>query len=102
MHARVTHFHILPAKLEDFKASLDSLMPLIRKQQGFRALVTLHTSEKPKPEAMVLSIWDSLEDLKASEKNMFLYRALARVLSHCEGFPTIREHEVLVSEFAAD
>jgi hypothetical protein len=33
---------------------------------------------------------------------MFLYQALARLLSHCDGFPTIREHEVLASEFAAD
>jgi len=50
----------------------------------------------------VLSLWDSLDDLKASEKNLFLYQAIARVLSYCEGFPAIREHEVLVSEFAAD
>ena len=102
MHARVTHFHILPGKLDDFRDAIHSLVPLIRKQQGFQALLVLHAAEGSKPEATVLSLWDSLEDLKASEKNMFLYRALSRVLSFCDGFPTIREHEVLASEFAAD
>jgi len=102
MHARVTHFRVRPGKIEDFQGAVDSVIPLIRKQQGFRALVVLHASGGAQPEATVLSLWDSLEDLKASEKNMFLYQAITRVLSYCEGFPTIREHEVLVSEFAAD
>jgi len=101
MHARVTHFYIQPGKTEGFRSAVNSLIPLIRKQQGFHALVVLHLPGT-KPEATVLSLWDSLDDLKGSEKNMFLYQALSRVLSHCEGFPTIREHEVLVSEFAAD
>ena len=102
MHARVTHFHILPGQIKEFQGAVDSVVPLIRKQAGFRALVVLHASQGTKPEATVLSLWDSFDNLKASEKNMFLYQALARVLSYCEGFPTIREHEVLVSEFAAD
>ena len=102
MHARVLHFHVLPGKIQDFQGAADSVIPLIRQQRGFRALVVLHTSPGSKPEATVMSLWDSLDDLKASEKNMFLYQAISRVLSYCEGFPTIREHEVLVSEFAAD
>jgi len=102
MHARVTHFRVRPGKIEDSQGAADSVIPLIRKQRGFRALVVLHTPQESKPEATVLSLWDSLDDLKASEKNLFLYQAIARVLSYCEGFPAIREHEVLVSEFAAD
>lgn len=102
MHARVTHFHIRPGQLKEFQSATDSVVPLIRKQAGFRALVVLHASQGAKPEATVLSLWDSFDDLKASEKNMFLYRAISRVLTYCDGFPTIREHEVLVSEFAAD
>lgn len=102
MHARVAHYHILPGKLKEFQAAADSLIPLTRRQQGFRGLVVLKISEGPKPEVTIISMWDSFQDLKTSEKNMFLYQAIARVLGFCEGFPTIREHEVLVSEFAAD
>jgi heme-degrading monooxygenase HmoA len=102
MHARVTHFHVLPGKLKEFQAAVDSVIPMIRKQTGFRALVVLHSAQGAKPEATVFSLWDSIGDLKASEKNLFLYRALSRVLSYCDGFPAIREQEVLVSEFAAD
>ena len=102
MHARVLHFHIRSGQLKEFQSAVDSVVPQIRKQAGFRALVVLHASQGAKPEATVMSVWDSLDDLKASEKNMFLYQALARVLTYCEGFPAIREHEVLVSEFAAD
>lgn len=101
MHARVTQFRILPGKQEDFRAAVDSLIPLLRKQVGFRALLVLRTSEGPVPEATVVSIWNSLEDLKGSEKNLFLYQALSRVLAFCEGFPIIREHQVMASEFKA-
>lgn len=99
MHARVTQFRILPGKLNDFRAAAESLRPLLHKQAGFRALVVLRTGEGPQPEATVVSVWDSFEHLKGSEKNLFLYQAISRVLAFCEGFPIIREHEVLVSEF---
>jgi heme-degrading monooxygenase HmoA len=102
MHARVTHFRILPGRLPEFQAAVDSVLPLLQKQKGFRALLVLHTSEGAKPEVTNISLWESFEDLKNSEKNMFLYQALSRVLSFCEGFPSIREHEVLISDFAAD
>ena len=100
MHARVTQFRILPDKQEDFRAAIDSLLPLLHKQAGFRVLLVLRTSDGPVPEATVVSVWNSFEDLKGSEKNLFLYQAISRVLAFCEGFPTIREHEVMVSEFA--
>lgn len=102
MYARAAELRILPGKLEEFTRAFDSIIPEIRKQAGFRALVVLRSPEAANPEAITFSIWDSLADLKASEKNLFLYQALSRVLGFCEGFPRIREHEVLVSEFAAD
>ncbi len=102
MYARATELRILPGKLEEFKSAVNSTIPAIRKQQGFRALVVLRSPEAAGREATAISIWDSLEDLKASEQNLFLYQALSRILGFCEGFPRIREHEVLVSEFAAD
>jgi heme-degrading monooxygenase HmoA len=102
MFARATELRILPGKLEEFTRNFDTIIPSIRRQTGFRALLVLRAAGQAAPEAMVVSVWDSLEDLKESENNLFLYQALARVMGCCEGFPKIREHEVLVSEFAAD
>jgi len=102
MHSRAAEYRILPGKLEDFLRAIHSLLPMLRQQAGFRALVILRTSAGDPPEAMSISVWDSLSDLKASEENMFLYQAISRLLEFCEGFPPIREYEVLISEFAAD
>jgi len=100
MHARVTQFRILPDKLENFRLASNSIRPIIRKQAGFRALLVLRTGEEAAPEATVVSVWDSHEALRGSEKNLFLYQAISRVLGYCEGFPLIKEYEVISSEFA--
>jgi heme-degrading monooxygenase HmoA len=102
MHARVTQVRIRPGKLDEFTAAVGSVLPLTRQQEGFRALFVLRNAESGAQEASVISLWDSLDHLKNSEKNLFLYQALARLLTFCEGFPIIREQEVLISEFAAD
>lgn len=99
MHARVTRLRIRPGKLEEFVAAFDSIIPTIHKQAGFRALLVLRHAAAP--EATVVSAWDSLEALRASEQNMFLFQALRRILTFCEGFPVTEEHEVPVGEFAA-
>lgn len=101
MHARVWQLRIQPGKLEEFTAAIQSLVPLARQQGGFRGVLVLRTNGKERPEAMVIAVWDSLQDLRKTEHSMFVTQALARVLSCCEGFPSIRESEVLVSEFAA-
>jgi heme-degrading monooxygenase HmoA len=102
MHARVTQVKVLPAKFDRFQRALESLLPKLRQQEGFRALVVLRSGTKAKPEATIVSVWDSLAEMKASEKNMFLYQALARIMEHCQGFPKITEEPVLIAEFAAD
>ena len=102
MNARVTQLRVRRGKSQEFLDALKSTLPLLRKQAGFRALIALRTAPDPTMEVMVISVWDSLDDLKGSEKNLFLTQVLSRLIPHCEGFPTIREHEVLVGEFAAD
>lgn len=103
MQARVTQFRILPGKLEEFSAAVDSLIPLMHEQAGFKSLVVLRGDEHPSgpTEAMVITTWDSLEALRASERNLYFYRAMARVLTFSDGFPAIHEHQVLVSELGA-
>ncbi len=102
MYARATEVHITPGKLYEFTSAIQSTFPMLRQQAGFRALVVLGDPEQQSPEATIISVWDSHADLEASEKNMFLYQALSRILGYCESFPKIKAHRVLASEFAAD
>ena len=106
MHARITQFHVLPGKLDEFAVAVDSLIPLMRQQQGFKSFMVLRgdaleASSQAATVITAITTWDSLDSLRASEENLYFYRAMARVLVFSEGFPAIREHEVLVSEFSS-
>lgn len=105
MYARVIQLHILPGKLNDYLVAVDSLLPALRKQEGFRAMMILRSPETPAKDgndreisATTFTIWESMEHMRASEKNLFLYQALARMQEHCKGFPQIHEEEVIASE----
>ncbi len=103
MHARITQFKVRQGKLEELADAIDSLIPLMSQQKGFKSLIVLrgaalagNTSEAPVITA--ITTWDSLDSLRASEENLYFYRAMARVLAFSDGFPSIQEHEVLVNE----
>ena len=102
MYARVSEYDVLPGKLDSFVEAAQSVIPLIRQQPGFRALVVLRGPRSSTAQARIVSLWDSREDMKASEQSMFLYQALSRLMPFCKTFPPIDEVEVLASEFAAD
>lgn len=105
MFARVMQVQILPGKLDEFLVAVESLRPGLRKQAGFRVMMILCSPETPVKDgnereihATTITVWESMEDMRASEKNMFLLQVLARMKAYCKGFPQIREEEVLASE----
>lgn len=98
MYARFSEFRVPPEKLQGFVRASKSLIPLLRKETGFRSVLVLRGDGSPIL-VRVVTVWDSLEDLKASEDTMFLARALARVAEFSKGFPWIEECDVLVSDF---
>ena len=105
MYARVMQLRILPGKLNDYLMAVESLRPGLRKPAGFRAMMILRSPETPAKEgddreisATTFTIWESMEHMRASEKNLFLYQAVARMQEHCKGFPQIHEEEVIASE----
>lgn len=102
MHARVHQFRLRPGTLEEFVSAVDSLIPLMHQQKGFKALLVLRGEKSPgiAPEITVITTWDSLDSLRASEENLYYYRGLAKVLAVSEGFPAVQEEQVLVSDFA--
>lgn len=99
MHARVWQLQIAPGKLDEFKAALDSLLPSVRQQVGFRGLVILKSDAGGKEGAQVIGLWESLELMRNSERSPVFYQAMVRLKACSEGFPNIQEQEVLVSEF---
>lgn len=101
MHARVTELRVPADKLEELKAAILSIMPLTNQQRGFRGLVMLETNRAAAVDVRIITLWDSLADLDASEKNLFYYRALARIQGYTQGFPHIEVQEVLLSEIIA-
>ena len=53
------------------------------------------------PDVTLIGVWDSLEDIRASERNMFLMQAISRVLGCCECFPEITEQEIVAGSLFA-
>jgi heme-degrading monooxygenase HmoA len=100
MYARVWKLVILPGKVEEFTAAMKSQIPILQRQAGFRSLLVLRSGPGERLEATVVSVWDSLVALRDSETSVF-QEGLAHVLSFCEPRPSMREEEVLVSEFAS-
>jgi heme-degrading monooxygenase HmoA len=99
MHARVTQFAVQQGKLTDFMAALQSAIPLMHQRNGFQALLVLRVEGSNPPDVRVMTIWDSQQALHESESNLMFYQALARALTFSQGFPVIREEEVLIHDF---
>jgi quinol monooxygenase YgiN len=99
MFARITKLRVLPGKLNEFSAAIDSLRPAARKQNGYRGVLVLRAGEDG-PDVTLISIWDSLQDLRASESNMYYFEVISRLFACCEGYPLMHEEEVLLNEVA--
>ena len=100
MYARVWKLVILPGKVEEFAAAANSIIPILRRQVGFRGLLVLRSGPGEKLEATVVSAWEWLVALRNSENSAF-EEVLALVLTLCEHHPFMREEEVMVSEFVS-
>ena len=100
MVARVTHYRIRPGKLEEFTATVQSLTAEMDKLKGFRVLLVLRGDESSGQEAMAMSIWDSVEDMKDTDSDSFYYHVVSKLIGCCESFSPMHEQEVMVSKFA--
>jgi heme-degrading monooxygenase HmoA len=63
-------------------------------------MVVLRGGQRDTPESTVVSVWDSLEDLRASESDAF-QKAVARAIACCKAGAVLREEEILIWEFAS-
>jgi hypothetical protein len=49
----------------------------------------------------VVTLWDSLQAIRASENNLFLTQAIPRFLACCDVLPHITEQELLANDLIA-
>ena len=98
MYARVWRFGILPGKTEEFDSLAKSIVPAWKRMAGFRGLLVMRTGPGEMLEATVVSTWETMEQLRGSENKTF-QETVVRALSFCEPHPSMREEEVVISEF---
>lgn len=101
MYARVWQMRLRPGKVSESEDAMSSLVPLARRQPGYYGVLALRAGRVEASDVTLVAIWDSLEDIRASEKNLFLMQAISRYVACCEGVPHVSESEVLASDFLA-
>jgi heme-degrading monooxygenase HmoA len=100
MYARVWRMSVLPENVEQFAADCRSGGVVNHGQPGYRGLLVLRGGPLDSPDATVVSLWDSLEALRASESDAF-QKAVAGVLARCKPGAMLREEEILTWEMPA-
>jgi heme-degrading monooxygenase HmoA len=100
MYARVWRFSVLPDRIEPFAAACRSVGEINQKRPGYRGLMVLRGGLRDNPQSTVVSVWDSLEALRASESDVF-QKAVARALACCKPGAALQEEDVLICDFAA-
>jgi heme-degrading monooxygenase HmoA len=101
MFARHWHLSVVPDRFEELMQAVQSLLPAVRQQWGFGGLLVLRSEADARNEVEVISLWDSLEAMRSSEKNLLFYQAMLRLKDCSHGLPSIREHQVLMNELPA-
>ncbi|MFM9433152.1 heme-degrading monooxygenase HmoA [Janthinobacterium sp. CG_23.3] len=79
MFARVTHVQSKPEKLDEIVALFqDSVMPLLKQQQGFKSSLLL--TDPATGKGMSITIWESEADLQAGDSNAVLLEQVLKVM----------------------
>lgn len=74
MYARVAQYQVQPDKYDQFVEALNSALPLMRKQEGFQALLVLRVEGSRPPDVRVMTVWDTQLSLRQSESNLYFTR----------------------------
>ena len=95
MFARRVYMHLKPNSVAEFTQRLEKdILPLLRKQQGFRDEITF--VGQGGTEAFGISLWDKAENAEAYNRGT--YPEVTKILaSVVEGTPRVQTYEVLNS-----
>jgi heme-degrading monooxygenase HmoA len=98
MYARVWQIRLPAEKSQEMAETVSSIAQLARRHDGYRGALLLRPAEGAEGEVLVIALWDSAEKMKASEQQLFVTQAMARIIDTSKALPTIRAHEVLFSD----
>ena len=97
MFARNVTLHLKADKATEFTRTLESdVLPLLRRQAGFKDEITFVASDRD--EAVAISLWDKKESADAYSRETYpaILQKLERVV---EGTPQVMSYEVANSTF---
>jgi len=97
MFARNVSFQLKPNTLSDYNRALENeVLPLLRKQKGFRDEITM--SNPGSQHAIVISLWDSKANAEAY--NTTTYPQVLKTLGNfIDGTPRVQTFEAVTSTF---
>lgn len=97
MYARNVSFHLKTNMLTDYTRAFDKdILPLLRKQNGFKDEITFASSNEI--DVTAISLWDNKADAEAYNTNTFpeVVKTLSKVI---ERTPKVQTCEVVNSTF---
>ena len=97
MYARNVTLHLKANTAPEFTRTLETdVLPMLRKQNGFKDEITFVASDRS--EAVAISLWDRKESAEAYSRDTYpqVLKTLAKVV---EGTPVVESYEVSNSTF---
>ena len=97
MYARNVSLHLKANTVGEFTRTLEKdVLPLLRKQHGFKDEISFLSSDRS--EAVAISLWDRKENADKYGREIYpqVLTSLAKVV---EGTPTVEAYEVSNSTF---
>ena len=97
MFARNVSFHLKSNMLSDYTRTLEhEILPLLRKQKGFKDEITLTNPNSQ--DAIAISLWDNKANAEAYNTNTYpeVLRTCARYI---DGTPKVQTFETVTSTF---
>jgi hypothetical protein len=97
MYARKVSIHLKPNTAGEFTRTIDNdILPLLRKQDGFKDEITLVDPDGK--DAVAISLWDRKESADAYNRETYpqVLKGLAKVI---DGTPEVQVYEVASSTF---
>jgi hypothetical protein len=97
MFARNISFHLKSNMLSDYNRTFENeILPLLRKQKGFKEEITL--SNPGSQDAIAISLWENKANADAYNTNTYpeVLKTLARMI---DGTPKVQTFEAVTSTF---
>ncbi|HJT55376.1 MAG TPA: antibiotic biosynthesis monooxygenase [Ktedonobacteraceae bacterium] len=97
MYARVTTFELNPGKIDEaLEVARTDLVPVMKQQPGFKAVLTLVDREAAK--AISVSLWETEDDLKAGESSGYYQQQVSRLASFVMAAPNRETYEATLEQ----